>query len=45
MRYGHELRLHRSTEDGMVGGAEVRDLERQVQVLCTEVLLCTEGDR
>jgi hypothetical protein len=27
MRYGHELGEHRSPEDGMVGGAEVRDLE------------------
>jgi hypothetical protein len=28
MRYGHELGEHRSTEDGMVRGAEVRNLER-----------------
>jgi hypothetical protein len=43
MRYGHELGEHRPTEDGMVRGAEVRDLERQV--LCAEVLLYAEGDR
>jgi hypothetical protein len=28
MRFGHELGQHRSAEDGVVGGAEVRDLER-----------------
>jgi hypothetical protein len=28
--YGHELGQHTSTKDGMVGGAEVRDLERHV---------------
>jgi hypothetical protein len=43
MRYGHELGNHRSAEDGVVRGAEVRDLERQV--LCAEVLHCAEGDR
>jgi hypothetical protein len=43
MGYGHELSQHRSAKDGMVGGAEVRDLERQV--LRTEVLLCAKGDR
>jgi hypothetical protein len=42
MRYGHELGQHRSTEDGMIAGAEVRDLERQV--LRVEVLLCAESD-
>jgi hypothetical protein len=43
MRDGHELGQHRSTEDGMVGGAEVRDLERQV--LRAEVVLFAKGDR
>jgi hypothetical protein len=43
MGYGHELSQHRSTKDGMVGGAEVHDLERQV--LYTEVIFCAEGDR
>jgi hypothetical protein len=43
MRYVHELGKHRSPEDGVVRGAEVRDLERQV--LRAEVLLCTKGDR
>jgi hypothetical protein len=28
MRFGHELGQHRSAEDGVVGGAEVRVLER-----------------
>jgi hypothetical protein len=28
MGYGHELGKHRSTKDGMLGGAKVRDLER-----------------
>jgi hypothetical protein len=42
MRYDHELGEHRSPEDGVVGGAEVRDLEREV--LCAEILLCAEGD-
>jgi hypothetical protein len=42
MRYGHELGEHRSPEDGVVGGVEVRDLEHQV--LCAEILLCAEGD-
>jgi hypothetical protein len=42
MRYGHELGQHWTAEDGMVGGAEVHDLEGQV--LRVEVLLCTEGD-
>jgi hypothetical protein len=27
-RYGHEYGQHRSTKNGMVGEAEVRDLER-----------------
>jgi hypothetical protein len=27
MRYGHELGQHRSGEDGVVGGAEVRSLK------------------
>jgi hypothetical protein len=43
MGYGHELCQHRSAEDGVVGGADVCDLKRQV--LRTEVLLCAEGDR
>jgi hypothetical protein len=42
MRYGHELGQHRSAKDGVVGGAEVRDLEGQI--FHTEVLLCAEGD-
>jgi hypothetical protein len=28
IRYGHELGNHRLPEDAVVGGAEVRDLER-----------------
>jgi hypothetical protein len=43
MRYGHEVGEHRSSEDGMVGGAKVHDLDRQV--LRAKVLLCAEGDR
>jgi hypothetical protein len=43
MRYGHELGEHRSSEDSMIGRAEVRDLE--CQVFCVEVLLCAKGDR
>jgi hypothetical protein len=43
MRYSHELGEHRSAEDGMVRGAEVRDLK--CLVLRAELLLCAEGDR
>jgi hypothetical protein len=43
MGYGHELGQHGSAKDGVIGGAEVRDLKRQV--LRTEVLLCAKGDR
>jgi hypothetical protein len=43
MRDGHELGQHRSTEDGIVGGAEVRDLAHQV--LRAEVVLFAESDR
>jgi hypothetical protein len=42
MRYGHELGEHRSPEDGMVRGVEVRDLECQV---LREEVLYAEGDR
>jgi hypothetical protein len=28
MRYGHDLGQHRSAEDGVIRGAEVRDLKR-----------------
>jgi hypothetical protein len=43
LRYGHEFVQHRSDEDGLVRGAEVCNLKREV--LCAEVLLCAEGDR
>jgi hypothetical protein len=39
---GHEFGQHRSTEDGMVGGAEARDLERQV--LRAKAILFVESD-
>jgi hypothetical protein len=42
MGYGHKLGEHRSTEDGVVRGAEVRDLKHQV--LCAEVFVCAKGD-
>jgi hypothetical protein len=28
MRYGYELGKHRSAEDGVIGGAKIRDLKR-----------------
>jgi hypothetical protein len=42
MRYGHELGEHRLPKDGVIRGAELRDLERQV--LRAKVLLCAKGD-
>jgi hypothetical protein len=42
VKYGHELGQHRSAEDGVVGGAEVRN--HKSQVLRMEVLMCVEGD-
>jgi hypothetical protein len=43
MGYSAELGQHGSTMDGMVGRAEVRDLE--CQIFRAEVALCDEGDR